>query len=452
LTGTRVIPAWLVVWAVMAAVAGEPPTTTENASQDDPGRTVSPGNPMHVNFRLADGVRVSGELTSWDDEGFDGTFGRRQWSDLMFLDARKLILRVIDPRTAEAWVRAGTILLGLEGGEQAAERIFERALRMDESVRPAIEAAREKAEETRRMHEEAAAAADAERLATITPEAKQWPATPWPPLTMEERQQAVGEMREAAERMLRDSGAPIVPVMSQYFIVYSDMERIETARWARRMDKMCDRLMKLFGVTEKEGVFWGKPAAFLLKDRDRYQLIEAQAFRHLSPSSVTGITHKDGPRIFINVHRQDDVHEFETSLLHEVVHGFMHRYVSPRRLPAWANEGLADYMVSEMLDHESIVDDRLRPEGLRFIRAGGNVGEIMTLTYEDGTWPGRDEVGRGVAVLITERMIAEDKLAYASWVDAVKLGKEWDEALMRNARTTPSDLAWLVSRYYMVND
>ncbi len=41
------------------------------------GGTLS--EPVRVRFRLADGVAVTGSLTRWDADGFDGTFGRRQW-------------------------------------------------------------------------------------------------------------------------------------------------------------------------------------------------------------------------------------------------------------------------------------------------------------------------------------------------------------------------------------
>ena len=39
-------------------------------------------NPLRVRFQLSDGIRVAGQMTSCDNEGFDGTFGRRQWTEL----------------------------------------------------------------------------------------------------------------------------------------------------------------------------------------------------------------------------------------------------------------------------------------------------------------------------------------------------------------------------------
>ncbi len=61
-------------------------------------------------------------------------------------------------------------------------------------------------------------------------------------------------------------------------------------------------------------------------------------------------------------------------------------------------------------------------------------------------------MGRSVGLLITERMIESNRLAYAAWVDAVKLGKAWPAALGEKTGAAPAELAWLVGRYYQVND
>ena len=65
---------------------------------------VPPDSPRPVRFRLADGVQIAGELESWDDEGLDGSFGRRRWVDLMVRDAWTLRRRLMNRESAGQWV------------------------------------------------------------------------------------------------------------------------------------------------------------------------------------------------------------------------------------------------------------------------------------------------------------------------------------------------------------
>ena len=66
-----------------------------------------------MRFRLADGVRVAGELTAWDLDGIDGSFGRRSWTEIQHHDARALLQRVMDLSEPDACVDMGAILLGI---------------------------------------------------------------------------------------------------------------------------------------------------------------------------------------------------------------------------------------------------------------------------------------------------------------------------------------------------
>ena len=57
--------------------------------------------PQFVRFRLADGVQVVGNMTSWDAEGFDGSFGRRLWTEITIRDVWRLYVQVMDQSEAE---------------------------------------------------------------------------------------------------------------------------------------------------------------------------------------------------------------------------------------------------------------------------------------------------------------------------------------------------------------
>ena len=83
---------------------------------------------------------------------------------------------------------------------------------------------------------------------------------------------------------------------------------------------------------------------------------------------------------------------------------------------------------------------------------GGNVDAIMGLTYGDGGWPGPGGVGRGVGYLLMELMISQRPLPFVRWVNAVKSGKEWEQALVEDFGTSRAALIQTFVQYYRVND
>src|SRR5204862_5952897 len=63
-------------------------------------------------------------------------------------------------------------------------------------------------------------------------------------------------------------------------------------------------------------------------------------------SYITGYVHTA-------FYRQPDEKVFAHVLVHESVHGFVHRYRSHVYLPSWANEGLAEVIAAELVPHKT---------------------------------------------------------------------------------------------------
>ena len=243
--------------------------------------------PLQVRFKLADGVQVAGLMTAWDAEGFDGSFGRREWVDLIANDAWKLYRRVMDDQDAGHWVDLGGVLLLMDGGGPRAAQAFARALRMDQTVADRIDAARHRADEVRRQREELQRAIEAERLNTRSPEAGPWRADVWPVLTVDEQQAAQLAMANESQQIARDATLPPSPIETDYFLFYSDMPRLQAAKWALMLDKIYDEISKLVGLRDGTNIFWGKSAVLVFKDQDRFRLVEAETFGQLARGGLT---------------------------------------------------------------------------------------------------------------------------------------------------------------------
>ena len=423
-----------------------PPVTHPNASPDDA---------IRVRFRMADGVRITGTLTEWDKNGIDGTFGRREWVELDARDVWKLYRKLMNIESASQWAHLGRALLlcSLDQPQAAknAEKAFARTVRLDQSMSEMISAIRIEVDRIKADREALEQAIASEKLDTLSPESVEWKPQPWPEISQTEQNAATLVMRADAAKMLRLVGLDIVPVETEYFLFYSDMPRRESARWARELDHMYARLADIFFLEEGKNIFWGKAVIFVFNHQKRFQLLEAQAFNHLAPESVLGLCHQRGPKVFVNFYRQPDDLAFAAVLVHETVHGFMHRYQTPQRLPVWANEGFADYVASISF-RNSPIDGERRKTGVAFIRAGGDVRFILNLSYLDGSWPGEDAIGYPVSYLLVSLMIRERPRNFGRWVQAVKAGKDWKQALADEFGVTDRRLIERFTRYHLVND
>ncbi len=405
--------------------------------------------PRHVRFQRADGVQVEGEMTSFDDEGFDGSFGRRFWEELAARDAWRLYLGVMNQNDAAQWVSLGRVLLLSADGGAWADRAFRRGIELDASVAPRIEDAREAAAEAQRLRRRLDETAAAERLRELSPEAGPWPSAPWPQMTPAECEAAIEAMKDRARRILRDAGWQARPVETGRAVVYGDGAPIDTARWAMRAESVAARLGAVLGVEPDANLFWCKVVVLLFGEEDRFRLVEAQSFGQLVARQQIGICHPEGEKVFVNVSIAGDPDAAAAHLVHQMVLGLLHRHRSALRLPAWANEGLAEHLAAELTGRAAAED--LRRTGLAFIRAGGDANAALDLTYEDG-WPGPRFLAQAVGALLVELMIAQRTDGFRAWVAAVKDGKDWERALADDFGVPRAQLVETFVQYYRVND
>lgn len=405
--------------------------------------------PHHVRFELADGVQISGSLMSWDDNGFDGSFGPRFWEELQPRDAWRLYLSVMDQNDANQWVNLGRVLLLAPQGESWARRAFQRALDLDAAVEGAIDAARLTAAEAQRLREQLRQTAEAQRLATSSPESGAWPPDHWPRLDPAEQQTALLTLKAEAREILQRAGRQCEPIETSHLLLYSDAAPIEAARWSMRLEAVYARMAAILGLDADDNVFWGKAVILMFESQDVFRLVEAESFGQLVSRKVLSICHPVGPKVFIVARQGAGADELAAALVCNMVHGFLHRHGTPHRPPAWANEGIAEAVATEITGSGSVAG--LRNLGLRFIRSGGDVAGILDLTYDEG-WPGPANAGPAVGALLVELMINQRPDAFAAWIDAVKNGKDWQQALAEDFGVPRDQLLDTFVRYYRVND
>ena len=421
-----------------------------------PAPVERPGPPARVSFRLLEGLRlISGALEGWDEEGLTGAFGTYRWAEIHHEDVWALGRRLMDADSAQAWVALGHRLLRLSLDQPraavSAETAFRRAHRLDPAVQEHIDAARDAVAQERARREALEAEAERQRLRTVSPEAGPWTATPWPLLSERERADAVDTVRAEADRILERAGMVLRPIETDHFLFYSEQPRARQERWVRDLDRMYRMLSHEFEIPVRPGIFWGKAVIIVTDERDRFRLMLAQSFRHMAPRWVDGMFFPMGPQSYVIfcVPPRDDI--FAALLVHETTHAFMHRFISPVRLPTWANEGFADRMVARLMPENAAIRDRRR-QGVAWIRSGGHPLEMLGWYYGDGSWPGEEGIGYSIGYLLVELMARERPDAFIAWIRAIKHGMPWEEALRREFGATPASLADALVRWHLVND
>lgn len=423
--------------------AKEAPTDTSNDAAKLTFPRTELAKPTQVKFRLRDGKRMNGKVIAFDGDAFEGTTSgdgalpRTKWSDVHMDDLESLAGKILDEKDVDQLILKGELLLSV-GRVKAADAAFDRAERAAKALKGAA-ASDAKSRIAGARVRGADKLIDAEHDFRITKHAEMSSripkidggAAPWPVLTREEHEAAVAAMKKRAEEICQVSGMQAIPVETRYFLLYAATKREAVEECARSLDAMYEKVLELFGIPAGLNLFWGKAVILLQPSEEKFRLVEQAAFGAMVPRGVVGLCHQVGPQVYVNIFWTDDQDRFDSTLLHETVHGIVHRYHSPARLPDWANEGLSEYIAAVSFK-TSPVDKERRPQALDFIRGGGNVAEVMRYNYRDGSWPGPNAIGYAVGYVIVELMIRQQPDRFGAWLRAIKGGKHWEAALIED--------------------
>jgi hypothetical protein len=422
----------------------------------DPAPAMQPLKKLaSLRLRLRDGTKLVGKATAFNGEGFefmpDAASGEAapvartvRWLEVLPADLEGAASKILDEKRAEELLLKGELLI-VAGREKAGITALERAVKLDAALKARANEARDRAVAT------VADAAHAEQLAKLREMSaripKAGPTEPWPVRTRAEQEAAVATMKARAEEICRISGMQAVPIETKYFLLYAAAKPEAVKECARCLDAMYEAVLELFGIPPGLNLFWGKAVVLLQPNQEKFRLVEQAAFGQMTPPGVVGLCHQIGPQVFVNIFWIDDQDLFDSTLIHEAVHGIVHRYHSPARLPDWANEGLSEY-IAAITFKTSPVDKSRRPQALDFIRSGGSVADVMRLSYRNRTWPGPEAIGYAVGYVVVELMIRQQPQKFGAWLRAIKGGKDWETALREDFGYTVEAFAQTATDFY----
>jgi hypothetical protein len=256
----------------------------------------------------------------------------------------------------------------------------------------------------------------------------------WGKQTPQQQAASVERLKQFAEKTRAQLDPDLTLDETKYFLFYSDLKPDEAAKWAGLLDRMYARLAELFGVKGGENIFRGKALVLVFRKREDYVAFE-KTMHDTDAGDTLGMCHTYGNGdAHIAFYRQSGDAEFAALMVHESVHAFVHRYRKPPSLPAWANEGLAETIAA------NLVEQRGRRQGLwqdavTRLRERGAMGEQFFSGKRIESWQ------YPVAHMLTEFMIRENRKGYIAFVNGIKDGMKWEDALAQRFGATPDELA-----------
>jgi len=258
---------------------------------------------------------------------------------------------------------------------------------------------------------------------------------PWPLLSAAEHAEQV----EALEAFVADAKAafPALETAETHeFLVATDIPAGQIAPYLANLDAMHDFLCDLYAIPRGEPVWRGKCLVIAFLREDDFQAFEARFFDAV-PRGVHGLCHQrsDG-RVIMACHRGDDASAFGHMLVHETSHGFNHRWISPERLPNWLNEGIAEWVGTQVVPASRQVPFK-EARALDLMRARRSLGEGF---FEPGPDFHIQADQYGIASSLVRFMVARDRKKFAAFVQGIKEGLDVETSLKESFHASLADL------------
>lgn len=419
------------------------------------GEKVTLPKSVAASGKKLDKSKFAGRIISYDDAGFELRIKADDtqtvaWSDLDAKTQFVIHKSLLDPKDAAAHVELGRALLGAKDGKDWAEKAFAVALKLDPSLKDQIADVKKDAAEAPTTAEAAMRKSDKKGDGTdVKPKpngsdegmSRTGPETVgdiesrfWGAQSEDQQAAAVAELKAFADQTKERLNKPLKLIETNFFLFYSDLDEQEAKNWSGLLDKMYGLMADLFGVDRKTNVWRGKALVFVFRSSADYVKFQVE-MHHTDPGGSDGMCHTYGNgMVHIAFYRQRDELQFAHVLVHESSHGFVHRYRTPKRLPSWGNEGLAEWIANRLL-----LDKRPnRPKTTRnttqiLLRQYRGVGGMFDAEHIDAwQYP--------VSEMLTTYMIETNKKGYIAFINGVKDGESWDDSLKIHFHETRTSL------------
>jgi hypothetical protein len=248
---------------------------------------------------------------------------------------------------------------------------------------------------------------------------------PWEPITSEEHAAMIAKHKQRFDEAVK-LFPDLYMVETDRYLFCSNMPRHLAGMYVGYLDEMYKWMCKAYGLDEKASVWCGKASIFAFNTKEEYAKFEEAFMNQPDIGGSMGRCHSMHDRsTTISCFIGQDPHYFGAVLVHETSHGFLYCYKTPVNLPSWVNEGMAENIAMMMVTKDKGVKGKID----RFVdelrkspdpRLGDDffvLGQNIDLRYYGG------------ASSMVRFMMVTDQKKFVRYVDLLKEGTPWEEAL-----------------------
>ena len=213
----------------------------------------------------------------------------------------------------------------------------------------------------------------------------------------------VMEIYRAFGRKAQDVlGKRVVAIESEHFLIWTDWSRFDRERLVEQCEAMYAAMCRQFGISTTASVFLAKCPIFCFESKARF-LKFARIFDGYDGKDAIGYTRsiERSGHVHMVLYRrgrsEEDFDRFACTLVHEGTHAFVHRLYTPRLIPNWINEGLAELMA------ERVFEDRCPT---------AETAELLAVQYVEYDWPVANLLRSAGPIDVHHYPIAHSLIAY----------------------------------------
>ncbi|MCY2996057.1 MAG: hypothetical protein NTY19_50645 [Planctomycetota bacterium] len=248
----------------------------------------------------------------------------------------------------------------------------------------------------------------------------------WLPLTPEQQMRALAEQK----KYLQQVGEEFKPTKmhlfeQQRFLFYTDMSGKWVLAHARYLDNMYKTLCGVFGIDPRSNIWYGKALVIAFEQKPSYVRFEQKYFPQSTMAEKTvGLAHQDPDgQVVISCWLGNNAADFANTLVHETVHGFLHRYKSRQNVPNWVNEGAAEWIAIHVTGGSGFAKRR---QQAAVSALAAESWEVKGRFFSAANIKGEEY---GLAFSLTDFLLRTDKAKYKRLMDGIKTGDHWEECL-----------------------
>lgn len=197
-------------------------------------------------------------------------------------------------------------------------------------------------------------------------------------------------------------GKRVAAIESEHFLIWTDWSKADRTRLVAQCEAMYAAMCRQFGISDTTPVFLAKCPVFCFESKARF-LKFARMFDGYDGHEAIGYTRsieRNGHVHMVLYRRgrtEEDFDRFACTLVHEGTHAFVHRLYTPRLIPNWINEGLAELMTERVLENRCPTAE---------------TAQLLAVQYVEYDWPVANLIRSAGPIDVHHYPIAHSLIAY----------------------------------------